>query len=68
MNAFDNVLDQCLAVAGGEEVVLLADEGTDPDVVTGLERHYRTRRHPPDRADAEPWAARSRPPGGSWPR
>jgi hypothetical protein len=36
VSAFDNVLDQCLAVAGGEEVVLLADEGTDPDVVTGL--------------------------------
>ena len=36
MTAFDNVLDQCLAVAAGEEVVLLADEGTDPDVVTGL--------------------------------
>ena len=30
MTAFDNVLDQCLAVTGGEEVVLLADEGTDP--------------------------------------
>jgi leucyl aminopeptidase (aminopeptidase T) len=36
VSAFDNVLDQCLAVAAGEEVVLLADEGTDPDVVTGL--------------------------------
>ena len=38
MTPFDNVLDQCLAVAAGEEVVLLADEGTDPDVVTGLSR------------------------------
>ena len=36
MSAFDNVLDQCLAVAAGEEVVLLADDGTDPDVVTRL--------------------------------
>ncbi|HEX4661149.1 MAG TPA: hypothetical protein VH307_27470 [Streptosporangiaceae bacterium] len=34
--AFDNVLDQCLAVAAGEEVVLLADDGTDPEVVKGL--------------------------------
>ena len=36
MTAFGNVLDQCLAVTPGEEVVLLADEGTDPDVVAGL--------------------------------
>jgi leucyl aminopeptidase (aminopeptidase T) len=36
MTAFDNVLDQCLAVTAGEEVVLLADHGTDPDVVAGL--------------------------------
>jgi leucyl aminopeptidase (aminopeptidase T) len=36
MSAFDNVLDQCLAVAAGEEIVLLADEGTDPAVVDGL--------------------------------
>jgi leucyl aminopeptidase (aminopeptidase T) len=36
MTAFDNVLDQCLAVSAGEEIVLLADEGTDPDVVAGL--------------------------------
>jgi leucyl aminopeptidase (aminopeptidase T) len=36
MTAFDNVLDQCLAVGAGEEVVLLADEGTDPAVVSGL--------------------------------
>ena len=34
--AFANVLDQCLAVAAGEEVVLLADDGTDPGVVNGL--------------------------------
>jgi leucyl aminopeptidase (aminopeptidase T) len=36
MTAFDNVLDQCLAVTAGEEVVLLADDGTDPDVAAGL--------------------------------
>jgi leucyl aminopeptidase (aminopeptidase T) len=36
MTAFDNVLDQCLAVGPGEEVVLLADEGTDAGVVDGL--------------------------------
>lgn len=33
---FDNVLDRCLAVRRGEQVLLLTDEGTDPDVVTGL--------------------------------
>jgi leucyl aminopeptidase (aminopeptidase T) len=36
MTAFDNVLDQCLAAAAGEEIVLLTDEGTDPAVVDGL--------------------------------
>jgi leucyl aminopeptidase (aminopeptidase T) len=36
VRAFDKVLDQCLAVTAGEEIVLLADEGTDPDVVSGL--------------------------------
>ena len=36
MRAFDNVLDQCLGVTAGEEIVLLADEGADPAVVDGL--------------------------------
>jgi leucyl aminopeptidase (aminopeptidase T) len=34
--AFDNVLDRCLAVRPAEEVVLLTDDGTDPDVVAGF--------------------------------
>ena len=34
---FDNLLDRCLAVREGERVVLITDEGTDPDVVAGLE-------------------------------
>jgi leucyl aminopeptidase (aminopeptidase T) len=34
--AFDNVLDRCLAVRPHEEIVLLTDDGTDPDVVAGL--------------------------------
>jgi leucyl aminopeptidase (aminopeptidase T) len=34
--AFDNLLDRCLAVRPGEEIVLLTDEGTDPDVVARL--------------------------------
>jgi leucyl aminopeptidase (aminopeptidase T) len=34
--AFDNVLDRCLAVRAGEQVVLLADDGTDGEVVAGL--------------------------------
>ncbi len=33
---FDNVLDRCLAVRSGEQVMLLTDEGTDADVVAGL--------------------------------
>jgi leucyl aminopeptidase (aminopeptidase T) len=34
---FDNVIDQCLAVRDGEQVVLLTDGGTDDAVVAGLE-------------------------------
>ena len=33
---FANVLDRCLAVRHGEEIVLLTDAGTDPAVVAGL--------------------------------
>ena len=33
---FDNVLDRCLAVRPGEQIVLLTDEGTDEHVVAGL--------------------------------
>jgi len=51
MSAFDNVLDQCLAVTAGEEVVLLTDEGTDPDVVTRLRASLARR-------DATPLEAR----------
>jgi leucyl aminopeptidase (aminopeptidase T) len=35
-SAFDNVLDTCLAVRPGEQVVLLTDDGTDEAVVDGL--------------------------------
>jgi leucyl aminopeptidase (aminopeptidase T) len=35
-DAFDNVLDRCVAVRAGEQVVLLADDGTDGEVVAGL--------------------------------
>ena len=69
MTAFDNVLDQCLAVTAGEEVVLLADDGTDPDVVAGLtQRNSRTGRHPAGRPDAEPEAARAPSRRAPWPR
>jgi leucyl aminopeptidase (aminopeptidase T) len=34
--AFDNVLDRCLAVRAREQVVLLADDDTDGEVVAGL--------------------------------
>ncbi len=33
---FDNLLDRCLAVRSGEQVLLLTDDGTDLDVVAGL--------------------------------
>ena len=33
---FDNLLDQCLGVRPGEQVVLLTDEGTDGRVISGL--------------------------------
>ena len=33
---FDNVLDRCLAVRPGEQVMLLTDDGTDGEVVAGL--------------------------------
>src|SRR4029077_12524561 len=35
-SAFDNVLDTCLAVRAGEQVVLVTDDGTDEAVVDGL--------------------------------
>jgi leucyl aminopeptidase (aminopeptidase T) len=35
-DGFDNLLDQCLAVRQGEQVVLLTDDGTDEGVVTRL--------------------------------
>ena len=35
-SGFDNLLDRCLAVRAGESVLLLTDEGSDPDVVAGL--------------------------------
>ncbi len=38
------VLDQCLATASGEEIVLLADEETDPIVLEALVRGLEERR------------------------
>jgi 2,5-dihydroxypyridine 5,6-dioxygenase len=35
-SGFGNVLDQCLGVRPGEQVVLLTDGGTDPEVVSRL--------------------------------
>ena len=46
---FDNLLDRCLAVREGERVVLLTDEGTDPDVVAGLEEGIARRGARPGR-------------------
>jgi len=40
---FANVLDQCLAVRPGEQVVLLTDGGTDQQVVTRLLEAVATR-------------------------
>jgi leucyl aminopeptidase (aminopeptidase T) len=35
-DGFDSLLDQCLAVRQGEQVVLLTDDGTDADVISRL--------------------------------
>jgi hypothetical protein len=35
-HGFGSFLDQCLAVRQGEQVVLLTDHGTDPEVIAGL--------------------------------
>lgn len=42
-DGFANVLDQCLAIRPGEQVVLLTDSGTDPLVVTRLQEAVATR-------------------------
>ena len=44
---FANVLDRCLAVREGEQVVLLTDEGTDAAVVAGLVAGIEHRRGVP---------------------
>ena len=36
-DAFDHLLDQCLGIRPGEQVVLLTDAGTDPGVVARLQ-------------------------------
>jgi leucyl aminopeptidase (aminopeptidase T) len=41
---FANVLDRCLALRAGEQVVLLTDAGTDADVVEGLVAGIEARR------------------------
>src|SRR5260370_41680653 len=33
---FGHLLDQCLGIRAGEQIVLLTDDGTDQGVVTGL--------------------------------
>jgi leucyl aminopeptidase (aminopeptidase T) len=44
---FDNVLDRCLAVRPGEQVVLVIDEGTDGEVVERLIAGIQARRGVP---------------------
>jgi leucyl aminopeptidase (aminopeptidase T) len=41
---FDNVLDRCLAVRSGEQVLLLTDDGTDAEVMAGLVAGIEARR------------------------
>jgi len=38
LRAVDTVVDQCLGVASGEQVLLLTDDGTDPAVIDALQR------------------------------
>lgn len=42
-DGFGNVLDQCLAVRAGEQIVLLTDDGTDQQVVTRLSEEVAAR-------------------------
>ncbi|HEX9520004.1 MAG TPA: hypothetical protein VF940_27990 [Streptosporangiaceae bacterium] len=42
-NRFDRLLDQCLGVRAGEQVVLLTDGATDAGVITGLLEAVSTR-------------------------
>lgn len=44
---FGNVLDRCLAVRAGEQIVLLTDDGTDAEVVAGLVDGIEARRGVP---------------------
>lgn len=44
---FANVLDRCLALREGEQVILLTDAGTDPAVVAGLVEGIERRRGVP---------------------
>jgi leucyl aminopeptidase (aminopeptidase T) len=44
---FGNVLDRCLAVRPGEQVLLLTDDGTDAEVVAGLIEGIEARRGVP---------------------
>ena len=44
---FANVLDRCLAVRQGEQVLLLTDAGTDAAVVAGLVAGIEERRGVP---------------------
>ena len=48
-NGFANVLDQCLGIRPGEQVVLLTDGATDAEVVTRLleavENQHREKSH-----------------------
>ena len=46
-SGFGNVLDRCLAVRAGEQVLLLTDEGTDAEVVSGLVEGIEARRGVP---------------------
>jgi leucyl aminopeptidase (aminopeptidase T) len=44
---FGNVLDRCLAVRAGEQVLLLTDDGTDAEVVAGLVEGIEARKGVP---------------------
>jgi leucyl aminopeptidase (aminopeptidase T) len=61
---FDNLLNRCLAVRPGEQVVLLTDEGTDGAVVAGLEEGIARRGATPVLARMpQPALPGSEPPG-----
>ena len=62
-DGFDNLLDQCLGVRAGEQVVLLTDDGTDDGVVSRLAESVAGPRIARGLSDARASTPEGQPPG-----